>query len=209
MQKEPSPWVSEPIDNLRCISKLLYIPFFSHQKAYLQAHIPGARHFDLNVAMFPGEFERFSFYEPEIFQQYVQLLGVDSDNRIILYSRGICGGMLFASRAYWIFKVSVTPDVTIHWCSIHTLRILISVLRPRKHLNSQWWLRFLGRSWTWNRRVLRSPNIWEGKLDCNRPSPRKHHQFRRTNQEGFWRQRYIWKCRKLQHLWCPTSSSIW
>uniref|UniRef100_A0AC35ESB9 Rhodanese domain-containing protein n=1 Tax=Panagrolaimus sp. PS1159 TaxID=55785 RepID=A0AC35ESB9_9BILA len=54
--------------------------------------------------MAPGEFERFSFLEPGKFQQYVQSLGINNNDHIVLYSRGPMGGMLFSSRAYWIFK---------------------------------------------------------------------------------------------------------
>uniref|UniRef100_A0A7E4WDL5 Rhodanese-like protein n=1 Tax=Panagrellus redivivus TaxID=6233 RepID=A0A7E4WDL5_PANRE len=74
------------------------------KKTFLQSHIPTARHFDLDLAMYPGLYQRFAVYEPEVFQQYAQLIGVHRDDQIILYSRGPFGGMLFAAKSYWLFK---------------------------------------------------------------------------------------------------------
>uniref|UniRef100_A0AC34FJ29 Rhodanese domain-containing protein n=1 Tax=Panagrolaimus sp. ES5 TaxID=591445 RepID=A0AC34FJ29_9BILA len=73
-------------------------------QTFAKSHIPTAQHFNLDFAMAPGEFERFTFMEPEKFQRYVQALGVNNGDQIVLYSRGPMGGMLFASRAFWIFK---------------------------------------------------------------------------------------------------------
>uniref|UniRef100_A0AC34F766 Rhodanese domain-containing protein n=1 Tax=Panagrolaimus sp. ES5 TaxID=591445 RepID=A0AC34F766_9BILA len=52
------------------------------RQTYLKSHIPNARHFDLDLAMYPGRFERFALYEPEVFQQYAQLLGLYRDDQI-------------------------------------------------------------------------------------------------------------------------------
>jgi 3-mercaptopyruvate sulfurtransferase SseA len=76
-----------------------------HRQMYLKSHIPMARHFDLDIAMYPGRLERFALYEPEMFQQYAQLLGIYRDDHIVLYSRGPFGGMLFSAKSYWLFKV--------------------------------------------------------------------------------------------------------
>ncbi|PAV63619.1 hypothetical protein WR25_20870 [Diploscapter pachys] len=72
---------------------------------YTAEHIPNAVHFNLDVAYFPGQYERFSFYSPELFEQYVQKLGINKDDKLIVYSRGPAAGMLFAARVWWTFRV--------------------------------------------------------------------------------------------------------
>ncbi|CAD5213944.1 unnamed protein product [Bursaphelenchus xylophilus] len=77
----------------------------TQQKAlYLQSHIPGSVHFDIDAAMYPGEFERFSMYPPAEFEQYAQLLGINQSDHLVFYSRGPFGGMMFSSKAYWLFR---------------------------------------------------------------------------------------------------------
>jgi thiosulfate/3-mercaptopyruvate sulfurtransferase len=83
------------------------------RQTYLKSHIPTARHFDLDLAMYPGRFERFSLYEPEVFQRYAQLLGIYRDDQIVLYGRGPFGGMLFSSRSYWLFKAYGHKEISI------------------------------------------------------------------------------------------------
>ncbi|TKR87398.1 hypothetical protein L596_011800 [Steinernema carpocapsae] len=74
------------------------------KQLYLGSRIPEAIFADLDVAMYPGRFERFSLYEPEVFEKYVQLLGIDKGEQLIFYGRGAFGGMLFASRFAMLFK---------------------------------------------------------------------------------------------------------
>ncbi|CAD5210718.1 unnamed protein product [Bursaphelenchus okinawaensis] len=77
----------------------------TQQKAqYLQSHIPGAQHFDIDTGMCPGQFERFSMYDPADFEKYAQLLGIKQGDHLVFYSRGPFGGMLFSSKAYWLFR---------------------------------------------------------------------------------------------------------
>jgi len=83
------------------------------KQQYLQAHIPTARFMDLDVAMYPNRFERLAHYEPELFQEYMQLLGIHHDDQIVLYSRGPFGGMLFSAKCYWLLKVYGHKEVSI------------------------------------------------------------------------------------------------
>ncbi|KAH7724521.1 Protein MPST-1 [Aphelenchoides avenae] len=76
----------------------------SHKSAYLKAHIPSAVHVDLDVAMYPGKYERFSRYDAESFERYAQLIGLNRTDHFVFYGRGPFGGMLFAARVYWLFK---------------------------------------------------------------------------------------------------------
>ncbi|GMT11665.1 hypothetical protein PFISCL1PPCAC_2962, partial [Pristionchus fissidentatus] len=74
------------------------------QSTYADAHIPGAVHCNPGIATFPSEFVRFTYYPAEIFEQYIQLLGVNKGEHIIVYGRGPQGGMLFAGKMAWILK---------------------------------------------------------------------------------------------------------
>lgn len=84
-------------------NKLLAEPCTSKQ-LYLSGHIPTALHICLGVATYPSEYERYALYPPEIFQEYVQILGINADEHLILYARGILGGMLHAAKIAWLFK---------------------------------------------------------------------------------------------------------
>jgi len=73
--------------------------------AYAQSHIPTAVHLDLDIATYPGMTERFALYPPELFEQYVRLLGVNNGDHLVLYDRGPMGGMLFSSKIWWLFRI--------------------------------------------------------------------------------------------------------
>ena len=46
---------------------------FSSRDLYLAGHIPQAIHADLDVAMYPSQYQRYTYYPPHIFEQYVQV----------------------------------------------------------------------------------------------------------------------------------------
>uniref|UniRef100_A0A0N5CHZ4 Thiosulfate sulfurtransferase n=1 Tax=Strongyloides papillosus TaxID=174720 RepID=A0A0N5CHZ4_STREA len=75
------------------------------RQAYAVEHIPGAIHFDLDCAMYPGEIERFSFYPKEIFQEYIRALGINENDHLIMYSRGPVGGNMFAARSFRLMEM--------------------------------------------------------------------------------------------------------
>ncbi|CAI4227743.1 unnamed protein product [Auanema sp. JU1783] len=72
---------------------------------YVMSHIPDAVHFNLDAAFYPSEFIKSDIYPPALFEKYVQMLGINRDDEVIVYSRGPAGGMLFAARAWWTFKL--------------------------------------------------------------------------------------------------------
>ncbi len=61
---------------------------------------------DVYIAIFPGKTERYALYPPELFEQYVRLLGINNGDHLVLYDRGPMGGMLWASKLWWLFRVS-------------------------------------------------------------------------------------------------------
>ncbi|PAV59248.1 hypothetical protein WR25_09894 isoform C [Diploscapter pachys] len=71
---------------------------------YLAGHIPQAIHADLDVAMYPSQYQRYTYYPSHIFEQYVQLLGINKDDHLIFCGRDRLSGMLFSSKMAWLFK---------------------------------------------------------------------------------------------------------
>ncbi|CAB3396560.1 unnamed protein product [Caenorhabditis bovis] len=71
---------------------------------YLSGHIPEAAHIDLNIAMYPSKFQKLTQYSPEVFEKYAQLIGLNSGEHFIFYSRGAQGGMMFGAKLAWLFK---------------------------------------------------------------------------------------------------------
>ncbi|GMT17700.1 hypothetical protein PFISCL1PPCAC_8997, partial [Pristionchus fissidentatus] len=72
---------------------------------YVKEHIPGATHFNLDIASYPGKYERASLYPPDLFQEYIQRLGINKGDTVVVYGRGHSAGMLFAARAWWLLKM--------------------------------------------------------------------------------------------------------
>lgn len=59
--------------------------YFSAYSAYAAAHIPGAVHCTQGIATYPSRYERFTYYPADIFEQYIQLLGVHKLDYFIYY----------------------------------------------------------------------------------------------------------------------------
>uniref|UniRef100_A0A8R1DG11 thiosulfate sulfurtransferase n=1 Tax=Caenorhabditis japonica TaxID=281687 RepID=A0A8R1DG11_CAEJA len=74
------------------------------RKIYQSGHIPQAVHIDLDIATYPSRYQRFQQYPAELFEKYAQLIGLDTKEHFIFYGKGAFGGMLFASKAAWLFK---------------------------------------------------------------------------------------------------------
>ncbi|KIH50694.1 hypothetical protein ANCDUO_19224, partial [Ancylostoma duodenale] len=80
------------------------------KKLYLSGHIPQAPHVCMDVATYPSQYERYAPSPPDFFQEYMrdhcslQLIGVDPDEHLILYSRGRFGGMKHCSKMAWLLK---------------------------------------------------------------------------------------------------------
>uniref|UniRef100_A0A7I4YVC0 Sulfurtransferase n=1 Tax=Haemonchus contortus TaxID=6289 RepID=A0A7I4YVC0_HAECO len=100
--KKPN-WKEFQTDLYGNFEKLLAQPCPSKQK-YLSGHIPKAAHICMDTAFYPSEYERFALYPPDKFQEYVQMLGIDADEHLILYGREMFGGMVHAAKMAWLFK---------------------------------------------------------------------------------------------------------
>ncbi len=78
----------------------------SHRSEYRRSHLPGAIHIDLAVAMYPSATERYAVYPPSLFQEYIQLIGINAGDLLILYDRNAdFGGMMMAAKFWWLFRV--------------------------------------------------------------------------------------------------------
>jgi len=84
-----------------------------YKELYQSSHIPTAVHIDLDIATYAGATVRFAMHPPEVFEQYVQQLGVNDGDHIVLYGRGPMGGMLFAARFWWMFRMYGQSDVSL------------------------------------------------------------------------------------------------
>ena len=49
--------------------------------------------------------QRYTLYPPSLFQQYVQSLGINQNDYIIVYSRDTLGGMRYAAAVWEIFRI--------------------------------------------------------------------------------------------------------
>jgi thiosulfate/3-mercaptopyruvate sulfurtransferase len=85
--------------------------YFRQKDAYSKSHIPTAVHMDIEIATYPAKTERFATHPPKLFEEYVRLLGINSGDQLVLYDRGPMGGMLFASKIWWLFKVRVLASI--------------------------------------------------------------------------------------------------
>ncbi|VDN18350.1 unnamed protein product [Gongylonema pulchrum] len=83
------------------------------KRDYMKKHIPQSVHMDLNIAAYPGRYEPYAMYPPEIFQKYARLLGLNRSQHIVLYGRQQLAGMLFPSRIAWLFKYYGHEDVSV------------------------------------------------------------------------------------------------
>ncbi|WKY03409.1 hypothetical protein Q1695_004837 [Nippostrongylus brasiliensis] len=81
--------------------------------SYLAEHIPGAVHFNLDAAFYPSEFIRFDLYPADEFEKYIRLLGVNTGDHVVVYSRGSFAGMMWAARAWWAFKLYGHENVSV------------------------------------------------------------------------------------------------
>nr|CAD2181108.1 unnamed protein product [Meloidogyne enterolobii] len=70
-----------------------------------RSHLEGAIPFNLNIATYPSWNERQSLYSPQLFQQYIQRLGIDQNDQLVIYGRGPNGGMLESARVWFLFRI--------------------------------------------------------------------------------------------------------
>ncbi|KHJ87524.1 hypothetical protein OESDEN_12700 [Oesophagostomum dentatum] len=105
---------------VHCSSRALdasaaYLEILRSKDIYLSGHIPEAAFFSLDAALYPSRYERFAMYPPELFEKYVQMVGINSGEHLILYSRGAIGGMMFSSKAACSEKLSILNGGLDQW----------------------------------------------------------------------------------------------
>lgn len=79
--------------------------------AYLEKHIPGAVHFDIDDVSDTSTDLPHMLPSPEKFSSKVRKLGLGDGNRIVVYDAN--GGSLAAHRVWWMFRVFGHEDVAV------------------------------------------------------------------------------------------------
>ena len=49
--------------------------------------------------------QRYTLYPPNVFQNYVQLLGINQEDYLVIYSRDSLGGMRYAAAVWELFRI--------------------------------------------------------------------------------------------------------
>lgn len=78
---------------------------------YAEAHIPGARRFDIDDVCDPDSSLPHMVPSAELFAAKVGALGIGSDQRVICYD--VYGGASAAARAWWMFRLFGHDDVAL------------------------------------------------------------------------------------------------
>lgn len=73
---------------------------------FLEAHIPGARRFDIDAIADPASPLPHTLPSPEDFAAAVGALGIDNDTEVVAYE---AAGVFTAPRAWWMFAVMGKP----------------------------------------------------------------------------------------------------
>ncbi|CAD5231573.1 unnamed protein product [Bursaphelenchus xylophilus] len=71
---------------------------------FQRVHIPSAVHFNMDIATYPAWNDPSALYPPELFQEYVQRLGINQGDHLVIYSRGTLGGAL-ETRVWNLFRI--------------------------------------------------------------------------------------------------------
>ncbi|CAK5072835.1 unnamed protein product [Meloidogyne enterolobii] len=79
--------------------------YWKRNLQFERSHLEGAIPFNLNIATYPSWNERQSLYSPQLFQQYIQRLGIDQNDQLVIYGRGPNGGMLESARVWFLFRI--------------------------------------------------------------------------------------------------------
>ncbi|CAD6189791.1 unnamed protein product [Caenorhabditis auriculariae] len=103
---------------------------------YLAEHITGAAHFNADIAYYPTENERFALYDSKDFEQYVRRLGVNVGDHLVIYSRGPNGGIPFAARAWWTFRLYGHNTVSVMNGGLEAWKAITGVVKSGEDLIS-------------------------------------------------------------------------
>uniref|UniRef100_F1L8T8 Thiosulfate sulfurtransferase n=1 Tax=Ascaris suum TaxID=6253 RepID=F1L8T8_ASCSU len=74
------------------------------REEYVKQHIHGAVHFNMDIGLYVGQFQRYGLYPPKVFEKYARILGINNGDHIVVYSRGPLSGMLFSSKLWWLLR---------------------------------------------------------------------------------------------------------
>lgn len=82
----------------------------SGPKEFAEAHIPGARFFDIDGVSDPTSGLPHTLPSPEIFQEAMRSLGISNDDQVIIYDNSM---LRSAARGWWMFRVMGHDNVRV------------------------------------------------------------------------------------------------
>ena len=79
---------------------------------YAVAHVPGAPHLDLDVALAgpPGRHGRHPLPDPAVLQESLRECGIDDDDEVVVYDQQTSLG---SARAWWVLRWAAHPAVRV------------------------------------------------------------------------------------------------
>jgi len=99
---------------LRVVDATWFLPNFGKKGIdnYLQGHIPGAVHFDIDSCITPTDYEHM--LPPEsVFENYVGNLGIDNDTHVVVYNDHPSFALFSAPRVWWTFRAFGHESVSV------------------------------------------------------------------------------------------------
>ncbi len=100
-------WLSHAIDtqpDLRVLDATMFLPHEARDAAaeFCQAHIPGARRFDLELFSDPVSSLPHTVPSAARFERLARALGIDADTPVIVYDTR---GLFSAARGWWLLRL--------------------------------------------------------------------------------------------------------
>lgn len=106
--------IAKPKGKLRIVDATWFLPNFERKgiENYLQGHIPGAVHFDIDSCITPTDYDHM--LPPEsVFAEYVGNLGIDNETHVVVYNDHPSFALFSAPRVWWTFRVFGHDSVSI------------------------------------------------------------------------------------------------
>lgn len=90
---------------LRVVDATWFLPNADQKgpEVYLQGHIPGAVHFDVDTCITPTDYD-IMLPSESVFADYVGNLGIDNETHVVVYNNHPSFALFSAPRVWWIFR---------------------------------------------------------------------------------------------------------
>lgn len=104
-------WLQENLGNVRVVDASWHLPPTGRDgsEEYINAHIPGAVYFDIDVCATAGDLPH-TLPSPEAFASYVGKLGISELDHVVVYD---ANGWFSAPRVWWMFRYFGCASVSV------------------------------------------------------------------------------------------------